>query len=136
MDYYKVLRILPSASEKEIKTAYRKLAKEYHPDVVGEDQQKKQQMYEIQEAYRILSDPGQRKDYDEKRQRSEEQHREERTGPSPDQSAFERFFGFQPGKGMETYKRQRQPDKKEGKAGTEGPMKPEERFASFFERIR
>ena len=121
MDYYKVLRILPSASEKEIKTAYRKLAKEYHPDVVGEDQQKKQRMYEIQEAYRILSDPG---------------HREERTGTSPDQSAFERFFGFQPGKGMETYQRQRQPDKKEGKAGTEGPMKPEERFASFFERIR
>ena len=104
--------------------------------MVGEDQQKKQQMYEIQEAYRILSDPGQRKDYDEKRQRSEEQHREERTGPSPDQSAFERFFGFQPGKGMETYQRQKQPDKKEEKAGTEGPMKPEERFASFFERIR
>ena len=46
------------------------------------------------------------------------------------------FFGFQPGKGMETYQRQKQPDKKEGKAGTEGPMKPEERFASFFERIR
>ena len=116
MDYYKVLRILPSASEKEIKTAYRRLAKEYHPDVVGEDQQKKQRMYEIQEAYRILSDPGQRKAYDEKRQHSEEQHREERTGTSPDQSAFERFFGFQPGKGMETYQRQRQPDKKEGKA--------------------
>lgn len=132
-DYYQVLGIASGASEKEIKAAYRKLAKEYHPDVVGNDPVKKQRMYEIQEAYGVLGDPEKRADYDQKRrdafQPKEKANVKETSGPVPDRSAFERFFGFQPGKGMETYHDQ----KKEDPAGA---MKPEERFASFFQHIR
>lgn len=132
-DYYKVLGIASDASEKEIKAAYRRLAKEYHPDVVGDDLQKRQRMYEIQEAYGVLGDPEKRADYDRKRQdafRAEQKTgAEEQKGPVPDGSAFERFFGFQPGKGMETYQDRKREDPK-------GAMKPEERFASFFQHIR
>ena len=50
-DYYKILGVSPQADDREIKAAYRKLAKKYHPDVVGEDQEKRPIIHEIQEAY-------------------------------------------------------------------------------------
>ena len=53
-DYYRILGVSEQAAEKEIKAAYRKLAKRYHPDVVKDDPKKTQRMYEIQEAYECL----------------------------------------------------------------------------------
>jgi hypothetical protein len=61
-DYYKILRIHPSASEEEIKEAYRKLAHKYHPDMAGGEAAK---FKEINEAYRILSDSKSRAQYDQ-----------------------------------------------------------------------
>ena len=59
-DYYKTLGVSEQATEKEIKAAYRKLAKQYHPDVVKDDADKRQRMYEVQEAYESLGDEGSR----------------------------------------------------------------------------
>ena len=55
-DYYEVLGINRSADEKEIKRAYRKLAKKYHPDMNPGDKQAEQKFKEITEAYNVLSD--------------------------------------------------------------------------------
>lgn len=63
-DYYDVLGVSKSATDKEIKTAYRKLAKKYHPDTAGGDETSKTKFEEISEAYAILSDPEKKKLYD------------------------------------------------------------------------
>ncbi|CAN0219047.1 unnamed protein product [Phaeothamnion confervicola] len=63
-DYYKTLGVARSASEKEIKSAYRKLARQYHPDVNPGDKKAEQRFQEINEAYEVLSDAENRKKYD------------------------------------------------------------------------
>ena len=63
-DYYAVLGVGRSASEKDIKTAYRKLARKHHPDVNPGDKKAEAQFKEIGEAYSVLSDPEKRKKYD------------------------------------------------------------------------
>ena len=64
-DYYGILGVPGQATEAEIKKAYRKLAKQYHPDVVKDDEEKKRRMYDIQEAYMHLGNPESREKYDE-----------------------------------------------------------------------
>jgi curved DNA-binding protein len=65
IDYYKVLEISKTASENEIKTAYRKLARKYHPDLNPNDENAKKKFQQINEANEVLSDPEKRKKYDE-----------------------------------------------------------------------
>ena len=64
IDYYKTLEISKAASEKEIKSAYRKLARKYHPDVNPGDKESEKKFKEINEANEVLSDPEKRKKYD------------------------------------------------------------------------
>ncbi len=64
IDYYKILGINKTASEKEIKKAYRKLAVKYHPDKNKGNKQAEEKFKEINEAYTVLSDPEKRKKYD------------------------------------------------------------------------
>ena len=64
IDYYKILDIAKTATEKEIKTAYRKLARKYHPDVNPDDKDAEIKFKEINEANEVLSDPENRKKYD------------------------------------------------------------------------
>lgn len=67
MNYYKLLNISTSASEKEIKKAYRDLAKKYHPDTYqGDKKIAEKKMQQINEAYDTLSNVSLRKEYDEK----------------------------------------------------------------------
>jgi DnaJ-class molecular chaperone len=63
-DYYTVLGVSRTASEKDIKSAYRKLARKHHPDVNPGDKKSETAFKEIGEAYSVLSDPDKRKKYD------------------------------------------------------------------------
>src|SRR5687768_15674033 len=63
-DYYDVLGVPRSASEKEIRQAYRKLARQFHPDLNPNDKQSEAKFKEIGQAYEILSDAEKRKQYD------------------------------------------------------------------------
>lgn len=65
IDYYKILEISKSATEKEIKAAYRKLARKYHPDLNPNNKEAEKKFKEINEANEVLSNPEKRKKYDE-----------------------------------------------------------------------
>jgi len=64
-NYYKILEIEEDASEEEIKLAYRRLAKKYHPDLNKADPKAKEKFIELHEAYATLNDPQSRKIYDQ-----------------------------------------------------------------------
>lgn len=63
-DYYNILGVSENASENEIKKAYRKLAKKYHPDANPDDKQAEKKFKEISEAYSVLSDSKKKQQYD------------------------------------------------------------------------
>jgi DnaJ-class molecular chaperone len=89
-DLYKTLGVAESADESAIKKAYRKLAKEYHPDVTGNDKKKTERFKEINEAYAVLGDAQKRKEYDRLK------HAPVRPDGMPegfDADAFARTFG-------------------------------------------
>lgn len=64
-DYYKILGVSRDASQKDIKRAYRRLARKYHPDVNPGDSSAQERFKEINEAYEVLSDPDKRQKYDQ-----------------------------------------------------------------------
>ena len=136
-DYYRILGVSAKADQHEIKAAYRKLVKIYHPDVVGDDPEKNRMMIEIQEAYEIIGDEKKRKEHDALRNRKRDiESRPERPVQNIQkgrnlsrEEMFFNFFGFRPGKGPEDYKNNK---------NDKDPvyMKPEQMFASFFKNIR
>jgi DnaJ-class molecular chaperone len=64
-DHYRVLGVSKDASAEEIKKAFRKLAKKYHPDATGGDKNAEKKFIEVNAAYDVLGDPAKRKAYDE-----------------------------------------------------------------------
>ena len=64
-DYYKILGISKTASEEDIKKAYRKLARKLHPDLNPNDKEANKKFQQINEANEVLSDPEKRKKYDQ-----------------------------------------------------------------------
>jgi DnaJ-class molecular chaperone len=89
-DLYKTLGVAENADEATIKKAYRKLAKEYHPDVTGNDKKKTERFKEINEAYAVLGDKEKRAEYERLK------HAPVRPDGMPegfDPEAFARAFG-------------------------------------------
>src|SRR5436853_2760665 len=64
-DYYETLGVPKTANEEEIRSAFRKLARKYHPDVAKDKKVAEEKFKEINEAYEVLSDPEKRKKYDQ-----------------------------------------------------------------------
>lgn len=63
-NYYRIIGVAQSATEEEIKSAYRKLAKKYHPDTHPGDRECEKRFLEVGEAYSVLGDAEKRKKYD------------------------------------------------------------------------
>src|ERR1700729_4541277 len=64
-DYYDLLGVAPNAAVKDIRAAYRKLARKYHPDLNPGDKSAEEKFKQIQEAYEVLSDTKKRQMYDQ-----------------------------------------------------------------------
>src|SRR5262247_4729410 len=64
-DYYETLGVPKTATEDEIRSAFRKLARKHHPDVAKDKKAAEEKFKEINEAYEVLGDPQKRKKYDE-----------------------------------------------------------------------
>jgi len=96
-DYYEVLGLKKDVSEKELKSAYRKLVKKYHPDANPDDAGAEAKMKEVNEAFAVLSDPQKRADYDQRGHAATEQ----RGGARRDSGPFSGGFagGFEGGFG-------------------------------------
>jgi curved DNA-binding protein len=92
VDYYKLLGLDKTATSKDIKSAYRKLARKFHPDLNPNDKDAKKKFQEINEANEVLSDPEKRKKYDqygkdwqhsdqfEKQQQYQQQYQQQSSG--------------------------------------------------------
>lgn len=143
-DWYRVLQISRQASEGEIKSAYRKLAKKYHPDAHPGDQECESRFKEITEAYTILSDPKKRRRYDEelgghqKRDSHDTAKEKPKTASETGKvnfqdisGSFESFFGFNPKTKEVVNEGKLKPDMKAG-----NPLDTTKLFEAFMGNIK
>lgn len=104
IDYYRILGISEQADEEQIKQAYRKLAKKYHPDLNPNNPEAEAKFKDVVEAYETLGDAEKRKKYDLKRNKAGERNANgsRQTAKTPDMNInmgnftkdMERYFGF------------------------------------------
>jgi curved DNA-binding protein len=123
-DYYKILGVGKNASEKEIKSAFRKLARKYHPDVNPDDSQAEARFKEINEAYEVLGDSENRAKYD---QLGADWQRWQRAGGRPGDFDWSRW-ATSPG-GERVHVRYGTPEDLEDLLGGGGP------FSDFFTSV-
>jgi curved DNA-binding protein len=95
IDYYKALDITKSATEAEIKKAYRKLARKYHPDLNPNDKEAEKKFKEINEANEVLSNPENRKKYDKYGKDWKHADEFEKAGYDPNQQQSRQQSGSQ-----------------------------------------
>jgi curved DNA-binding protein len=123
-DYYNILGVDKSASEKEIKSAFRKLARKHHPDANPDDPRAEERFKDLNEAYEVLSDPDKRAKYD---QLGADWQRWQRTGGRPGDFDWGRYATGRPGQGVHV--RYGSPDDLEDLFGGASP------FSDFFSQI-
>jgi len=92
-DYYKILGVDKNASDKEIKQAFRRLARRHHPDVNPDNPQAEEQFKEINEAYEVISDPDKRRKFD---QLGTDWQRWQQTGGRPSDYDWSRWAAGRP----------------------------------------
>ena len=98
VDYYKLLGIDKTATPKDVKSAYRKLARKYHPDLNPNDKDAKRKFQQINEANEVLSDPEKRKKYDQYGkdwQHSEQFENQRQYQQQPSESSGRRYASSQ-----------------------------------------
>jgi curved DNA-binding protein len=123
-DYYRVLGVDKNANEKEIKRAFRRLARKHHPDVNPNDPQAEERFKEVNEAYEVLSDPEKRQKYD---QLGADWQRWQRGGGRPGDFDWGQWTSGAPGGGVHV--RYGTPEDLEDLFGGSSP------FSDFFSQI-
>ncbi|WP_425448060.1 J domain-containing protein [Dethiothermospora halolimnae] len=131
---YNILEVDKNATQNEIRRAYRKLAKKYHPDLNPDDENATRKFKEVKEAYEILKDESLRKKYDEGQNNTSYKGKRENTRKRKSKSnvksqfnmnfQFEDYFGFDPKKGKMK--------KNSKKTSKKNPMDTSNIFNSFF----
>ena len=121
-DYYKILGVEKNASEKDIKRAFRRLAREHHPDVNPDDARAEERFKEINEAHEVLSDPEKRRKYD---QLGADWHRWQQRGGGQGDFDWGRWTTGRPG----VHVRYGTPDDLQDLFGGDSP------FSDFFSQI-
>ena len=118
VDYYKILGISKKTTQKEIKTAYRKLARKYHPDLNPDNKESERKFKEINEANEVLSDPESRKKYDtygkewkqgEAHEKARKQQQQQSGQQDFSNEEYSDFFGSMFGGGRPSYSKSRSP---------------------------
>jgi curved DNA-binding protein len=123
-DYYKVLGVPKTASEKEVKSAFRRLARQYHPDANPDDPQAEEHFKELNEAYEVLSDPDKRAKYD---QLGADWQRWQRAGRQPGDFDWSQWTTGRPGERVHV--RYGSPDDLRDLFGGSSP------FSDFFSQV-
>ena len=118
VDYYKILGISKTATGKNIKTAYRKLARKFHPDLNPDNKESERKFKEINEANEVLSDPESRKKYDtygkewkqgEAHEKARKQQQQQSGQQDFSNEEYSDFFGSMFGGGRSSYSKSRSP---------------------------
>jgi DnaJ-class molecular chaperone len=128
-DYYATLGVGKTATDKELKAAYRKLARKWHPDVNPGDKAAEAKFKEINEAYEVLGDPAKRKKYDElgaNWRMYEQAQAQGGANPFADGGGFNVNMGGSPGGGFRTMSQ----EEMEEMFGGENPFS--DFFTTFF----